>query len=152
MQGARIVLFSVAVAGIAAAVTPAIGGAAPACRPTVAPADEARLARLIDSKRRATPVNRVSRLSALRRAGRAKSLDMARGGAFSHASGMSWAAGHAAGQNIAMAPTVAVAFRAMLNSRPHRRNMLAPGWRFDGVGAARDCSGQIYFTVNFLGR
>lgn len=152
MQGARTVVLSVAVAGIVAAVTPAIGGAAAACRATVAPADEARLARLIDSQRRATPVTRVARLRALKRVGRAKSLDMARGGSFSHASGMSWAAGHAAGQNIAMAPTAVVAFRAMLKSRPHRRNMLAPRWRFDGVGAARDCSGQIYFTVNFLGR
>ena len=75
---------------------------------------------------------------------------MAGGGAFSHASGMSWAAGHAAGQNIAMAPSAAIAFRAMLNSPPHRRNMLAPGWRFGGVGAARDCTGEIFFTVNFL--
>jgi uncharacterized protein YkwD len=151
MQAARTAVLSVAVAGIAAAVTPAIGVAAAACTPTVAPADEARLAHLIDSQRRAVPVTDVARLPALKRVGRAKSLDMASGGAFSHASGMSWAGGHSAGQNIAMAPSATVAFRAMLNSPPHRRNMLAPGWRFGGVGAARDCAGQIYFTVNFLG-
>lgn len=150
MQVARTVVLGVAVAGIAAALVPAIGAAAPACSPTVAPADEARLAQLIDAQRRAAPVAGVTRLPELRRVGRAKSMDMADGGAFSHASGMSWAAGHAAGQNIAMAPTAAIAFRAMLNSPPHRRNMLAPGWRYGGVGAARGCDGQIYFTVNFL--
>lgn len=151
MQGARTAVLGVAVAGIVAALAPAIGAAAPACSPTVAPADEARLAQLINAQRHAVPVAGVARLPELKRVGRAKSMDMASGGAFSHASGMSWAAGRAAGQNIAMAPTAAIAFRAMLNSPPHRRNMLAPGWRFGGVGAARDCDGQIYFTVNFLG-
>ena len=60
------------------------------------------------------------------------------------------AEGRAGGQNIAMAPSAAIAFRTMLNSPPHRRNMLASAWRFGGVGAARGCDGQIYFTVNFL--
>ena len=64
---------------------------------------------------------------------------------------LSWAGGHAAGQNIAMAPTATDAFQAMLNSPQHRaqhaRSRLAAT---SGVGAARDCAGQIYFTVNFL--
>jgi uncharacterized protein YkwD len=75
---------------------------------------------------------------------------MAGGGAFSHSDSLTWAAGRAGGQNIAMAPSAAIAFRTMLKSPPHRRNMLEAAWRFGGVGAARGCDGQIYFTVNFL--
>lgn len=149
MQGSRIAALAVA-AGLAAAALPSLGAAAPACTPSVSPAAEARLSKLINAERRAVPVAAVTRLAELRRAGRAKSLKMAGGGAFSHSDSLSWAEGRAGGQNIAMAPSAAIAFRTMLNSPPHRRNMLASAWRFGGIGAARGCDGQVYFTVNFL--
>lgn len=150
MQGRRIAALGATAAGLIAAALPSTGAAATACTPSVSPKDEVTLAKLINAQRRAVPVPVVSRLAELRRAGRAKSLNMAGGGAFSHADGLSWAAGRAGGQNIAMAPTAAIAFRTMLKSPPHRRNMLDSSWRFGGVGAARACDGQIFFTVNFL--
>lgn len=150
MQGRRIAALGATVAGLIAAALPSIGTAAPACAPSVSPSDELKLAKLINAQRRAVPVPVVTRLAELRRAGRAKSLSMAGGGSFSHSGGLSWAAGRAGGQNIAMAPSAAIAFTTMLKSPPHRRNMLDSAWRFGGIGAARACSGQIYFTVNFL--
>ena len=126
MQGRRIAAIGATVAGLIAAALPSIGTAAPACAPSVSPSDELKLAKLINAQRRAVPVPVVTRLAELRRAGRA------------------------GGQNIAMAPSAAIAFRTMLKSPPHRRNMLDSAWRFGGIGAARACSGQIYFTVNFL--
>ena len=50
-----------------------------------------------------------------------------------------------------MAPNVQAAFQMMLDSPPHRRNILGGEWRFTGVGAARDCAGLTYYTVNFAG-
>ena len=32
----------------------------------------------------------------------------------------------------------------------HRANMMAREYRLTGVGAARDCTGLIYFTVNLM--
>lgn len=150
MQGSRIAALGAVAVGLVAAALPAIGAAAPACTPSLSPAAEVRLSQFINAQRRAVPVPVVTRLAELRRAGRAKSLKMAGGGAFAHSDSLSWAGGHAGGQNIAMAPSAAIAFRTMLKSPPHRRNMLASAWRFGGVGAARGCDGQIYFTVNFL--
>ncbi len=150
MQGSRIAALGAVAAGLVAAALPSLGAAAPACTPSLSPGAEARLSKMINAERRAVPVAAVTRLAELRRAGRAKSLKMAGGGAFSHSDALTWAEGRAGGQNIAMAPSAAIAFRTMLNSPPHRRNMLASAWRFGGVGAARGCDGQIYFTVNFL--
>lgn len=139
------------IAGLAAAVAPAAAGAAPACdRPAVVPADEAALTAMINQARRAQGMPRVARHAALRKAGRRKSLQMAGGGAFSHEGAMSWARGRAAGQNLAMAPDARTAFRAMLASPEHRKNLLARAWRFTGVGAARGCDGVVYFTVNLM--
>lgn len=150
MRGVRIAALGATALGLIAAAVPALGAAAPACTPSLSPADEVRLAHLINAQRRTVPVPVVTRLAELRSAGRAKSLQMAGGGPFSHSNAMKWAEGKAGGQNIAMAPSALIAFRSMLNSPPHRRNMLASAWRFGGIGAARGCNGQIYFTVNFL--
>jgi uncharacterized protein YkwD len=150
MQGSRIAALGAVAIGLAAAALPSSGAAAPACKASLSPAAEVRLTKLINAQRRAVPVPAVARRAALRRAGRVKSLKMAGGGAFAHSDSLRWAQGRAGGQNIAMAPSAAVAFRTMLKSRPHRRNMLAAPWRFGGVGAARACNGQIFFTVNFL--
>jgi uncharacterized protein YkwD len=140
----------VAVAGLAAGLLPTAAGAARACTPVVVPADEAALTAMIAAKRRAAKLPKVVKDTTLLKAGRRQSLTMARGGAFTHTGAMAWAQGRAGAQNIAMAPTPDVAFRAMLASPAHRRNMMAKEWRYTGIGAARDCSGQVFFTVNFL--
>jgi uncharacterized protein YkwD len=146
--------FGMAVAGLAAAFLPAAGGTAAAqaaCKPTAVPADEAAMIQLIAAERRAAKVPKLSRDGVLAKAGRSKSMQMARGGAFSHSGGMGWAAGRSGAQNLAMAPTVQIAFRSMMDSPPHRRNILGSAWRLTGVGAARDCSGQTFYTLNFAG-
>lgn len=137
-----------AMTGVCAGLAPAIAGAAPACTPALAPADEALLTGLINAERRAGGIPKVVKQAELQRQGRKTSMAMARGGNFSHSGAMSWAQGRPGAQNIAMASSAIDAFQAMLNSPAHRQNMLAPGYRLTGVGAARGCSGEIYFTVN----
>ena len=85
------------------------------------------------------------------KAGRKKSLQMARGGKFAHSGSMAWAQGRSGAQNIAMAPSPQLAMKAMLASPAHRSNIRSGEWRVTGVGAAADCQGQIFFTVNFAG-
>ena len=139
-----------AVAGVCAGIVPSVGAAAP-CTPVLSPADEAILTSLINAQRRAEKVPKVVKQAELLKQGRKKSMAMARGAAFTHSSGsMRWAKGRAGAQNIAMAPSAAEAFQAMLNSPAHRANMLARACRLTGVGAARDCTGQIFFTVNLM--
>lgn len=56
-----------------------------------------------------------------------------------------------AGENLAMAPTVGLAHRGLMNSPGHRRNMLDPRFRKVGIGAV---DGGIYgkmFTQSFSG-
>lgn len=148
-------------AGVGAAlaglvVTGAPGGAGAAtppesCAPALAPGPEREMTVLIAERRRAVEAPKVKGDARLLRAGRAKSRAMARGARFAHAAGLPWTKGRAGGQNIAMAMTASDAFRAMLGSPGHRANITSRAWRFAAVGAARACSGRVYFTINFLG-
>jgi len=149
MRGILRAGLALATTGVCVGLVPAIGAAAP-CTPTVSPAEEAALTGLINAQRRAEKVPKVVNQGELLRQGRKKSIAMARGGAFAHAGGMDWAQGRKGAQNIAMAPSAAVAFQAMLDSPAHRANMLSAAYRLTGVGAARDCAGQIFFTVNLM--
>ena len=152
MRGALRTGLGVAVAGLAVGLIPTAATAAPACKPTAVAADEAAMTAMITAQRKAAKVAKVAKDPVLWKAGRQKSLEMARGGKFAHSSGsMRWAQGRSGAQNIAMAPNAQVAFQMMLDSPPHRRNILAGEWRFTGVGAARDCNGLTYYTVNFAG-
>lgn len=148
MRGTLRAGLALALAGLAVGGVPALG--ASACRPAVSPADEALLTGLINAERRAEHVPKVVKRAELLKQGRKKSLAMARGGSFSHAGAMAWAQGHRSAQNIAMAPSAIDAFQAMLNSPEHRANMMSKDYRLTGVGAARDCGGQIFFTVNLM--
>ena len=105
---------------------------------------------LIAAERRAVRAPKVRNHKALLRAGRKKSVVMAKGGKFAHNRSMPWAKGRAGGQNLAMGSSAAQAFTAMRDSAAHRRIMRDRDWRFAGVGAARDCEGLVFFTVNFL--
>ena len=140
-----------ALTGLVAAFTPTAASAAPACPVTPAAADELTLTAMINQSRRSEGVAKVARDRVLRAAGRRKSMAMAGGGAFAHASGkLPWADGRAAGQNIAMAGSPTAAFQAMLQSPGHRQNMLASDWRYAGVGAALRCDGMLFVTINFM--
>lgn len=148
MRGALRAGITIALTGLVAGAVPALG--AGTCKPAVSPADEAVLQGLINAERRAEHVPKVTKRVTLLKQGRKKSMQMARGGVFSHAGAMAWAQGHRSAQNIAQAPSAIDAFQAMLNSPEHRANMLSRDYRLTGVGAARDCTGQIYFTVNLM--
>lgn len=151
MRGTLRAVMTLATTGLVAGTAPAIGAAAPECRPSASPADEAALIGMINTQRRAEGVRAMATKPELQRAGRTKSMAMARGAAFAHSGALSFAGDRAAAQNIAMAPSAAQAFRAMLNSPPHRRNLLAKVYKLTGVGAARDCAGRMFFTINLMG-
>jgi len=141
-----------AVAGLAVGLLiPTAAAAQTACEPVAVPASERALTTLIAAERKAAKVGKVSKDAVLIKAGRKKSLKMARGGKFAHNGSMAWAQGRSGGQNLAMAPSAQLAMQAMLASPPHRANIRSGEWRLTGVGAAADCKGQIFFTVNFAG-
>jgi uncharacterized protein YkwD len=142
----------VAAAGLAAAALPSAAGAAPACPASLSPADETSLTAMINATRASAGVAKVKKDQVLWAAGRRKSMAMANGAAFAHSTSgkLPWADGRAAGQNIAMAPSPAAAFQAMLQSPGHRANLLASAWRFTGVGAAMRCDGMVFFTINLM--
>jgi uncharacterized protein YkwD len=152
MRSALRAWIGAALAGAAAAGWPGSAVSAPdACKVRPAVAEERTMNRLIAAQRRAERVPKVKGDAKLLRAGRAKSLAMAKGGRFAHSGALPWARGRAGGQNIAMAPSATAAFEMMLVSPGHRSNIVARGWRFAAVGAARSCGGQVFFTLNFLG-
>ena len=151
MRGALRTGLGIAVAALAAGLLPSAAGAADACRPAASPVSEASLQKLIAAERKAARVGRVAKDPVLVKAGRKKSLKMARGGKFAHSGSMAWAQGRAGAQNIAMAPTPQLAMQAMLASPSHRSNIRDSAWKVTGVGAATACDGQIFFTVNFAG-
>lgn len=154
MRGALRAGCGAALMGLSLVAIPGTASAAraPVCTPVPAQADEAQMQRLITAQRRVEKVPKVKGNVALRKAGRAKSIAMAKGGRFAHESVLPWADGRSGGQNIAMAATADVAFQAMLESPGHHANIVGRDWRFTGVGAARGCDGLVYFTLNFLGR
>ena len=142
--------FIAALIGVSAGLVPSLGAAAP-CAPALSPPDEAILTQLINAERRAEKIPKVVKQAELLNQGRKKSMAMARGAAFAHSSAaLRFANGRAGAQNIAMAPSAAEAFQAMMDSPAHRTNMLSREYRLTGVGAARDCNGQIFFTVNLM--
>src|SRR3954447_1336710 len=148
------VVLSAVLAALAALLVP--GGASAVsvsgCGAALDPANEAALNAMIAKVRKAQGVAKVTTDPALTNVGRRKSMAMANGAAFAHSTTgkLPWAKGAAAGQNIAMAPSAAAAFQAMLDSPGHRANLLAPGWRFSGVGAAVRCDGMVFFTINLM--
>ena len=59
----------------------------------------------------------------------------------------------AAGENIAMGqPTAASVMTAWMNSPGHRANILSKNYTEIGVGVAKNTSGTIYWTQDFIGR
>ena len=152
MRGAPRTGRGVAVACLAVGLLiPSAAVAQSACKPAASPSSEKALTAMIATERKAAKVAKVAKDPVLVKAGRQKSLKMARGGKFAHNGSMAWAQGRSGAQNIAMAPSAELAMQAMLASPAHRANIRSGEWRITGVGAASDCTGQIFFTVNFAG-
>ncbi len=137
-----LILLSMAVTGVDRA------DAASCARGAVSPGAEAAMLKLINARRSSAGQAPVRSSAGLRKAGRRSSTAMARGAAFAHGS-LSWARGRGAAQNLAMAPRPGAAFTAMMGSAEHRRNLLGP-FTHIGVGAAGDCNGLTYYTINLL--
>lgn len=135
----------IALAAVLAGASPA--GAATCVPGNPGPSAESRIVELVNAERRAVGLRPLRTSPRLRARARATSRLLATGAAFRHGS-LSWARGVPGAQNLAMAPTPWSAFSGMLDSPPHRRNMMGPRWRTVGVGAAGDCRGSIYFTLN----
>jgi uncharacterized protein YkwD len=130
-------------------------GAAPAqasaCVPgNPGPSAESRMVEFVNAERRAAGLRPLRTSPRLRARARSTSSLLAQGAPFRHGS-LSWARHAPGAQNLAMATSTWSAFVGMLESPPHRRNMLGTRWRSIGVGAAGDCNGLIYFTLNISG-
>ena len=123
--------------------------AASCAKGSVSPAAEAAMLKLVNARRSNAGQAPVRISTGLRKAGRRTSSAMARGAAFAHDS-LRWARGRGAAQNLAMAPRTRAAFAAMMGSADHRRNLLGSRFTRIGVGAARDCNGLTYYTINLL--
>ncbi|MBU3189059.1 CAP domain-containing protein [Clostridium bowmanii] len=101
--------------------------------------------------------------SALSNVARTKSEDMRDNNYFSHTSptygspfdmmkkfGITYTA---AGENIAMGqPTAASVMKGWMNSPGHKANILSANFTEIGVGVAKDASGTIYWTQQFIGK
>jgi uncharacterized protein YkwD len=139
------------IAGVAIALPATASAATASCTARLSTGDEITMTALINQKRGAQGLRTTSRNAPLTTIGRRKSMEMAGGGAFAHdGDGLPWAKGRAAGQNLAIGTTAKQAFQAMMHSPEHKDILLAPEWSLSGVGAAKDCAGHIFFTVNFL--
>lgn len=149
-----------AIAGFAAApATPPLaakptsppGGSSACDAPTTVPQAEKALVRMVNRRRAQAGVQRLTGDGALRGAARRHSRLMARRGVFAHSASLEWAQGRPAGENLAQAPSPGLAMTAMVTSPDHLRNLLDPGWRWIGIGAADDCAGAQLYTVNLMG-
>lgn len=123
--------------------------AASCAKGSVSPKAESTMIKLINSRRSKAGQAPVRRSSGLQKVGRRSSRAMARGADFAHDS-LRWARGRGAAQNLAMAPRPQTALAAMMKSADHRRNLMGSSFTRVGVGAARDCGGLTYFTINLL--
>jgi uncharacterized YkwD family protein len=97
----------------------------------------------------------------LGRSARLKSQDMADNDYFAHQSprygsptamiseqGVSY---HVAGENIAVAGSVAEAHSGLMGSPGHRKNILLPQYTMIGIGIVKSGSGGLIITQHFAG-
>jgi uncharacterized protein YkwD len=139
---------AIAVAGILVA-----GGPAPS--PAQATTDsENRLFRKINQARENHDRRPLRLNQALSRKAHRHSARMAEEGAIFHHSCLScllsswdW---DAIGENVGVGSTVGGVHRALMDSRPHRRNILSRAFTKVGVGVVRS-GGRVWVTEIFLG-
>jgi uncharacterized protein YkwD len=137
-----------AIIGPAAAVLPTSAVAAPGCAVDAAPAAEASITAMTNATRGSRGLVKLRRDDFIGDAARSWSARMGRTGAFEHST-LSWRRGRNAGENIAQAPSAGSAYQGLLDSPPHRENILERAWRFVGIGAVR-CDGTLFVTMNLM--
>lgn len=128
-------------------------------RPTAAPSLEAEMLRLVNQERAAAGLAPLVMDERLRQVARAHSTDMFQRGYFSHytperdspfdrlqAADISYLA---AGENLALAPSVEAAHRGLMNSPGHRANILSPSFRRIGIGALDGGLRGVMFSQEF---
>ena len=120
---------------------------------------EARMLELLNDERRKAGLRPLVRDPAIDEVARGHSADMLRRGYFAHDTpeGRSpfdrMRAGNvafiAAGENLALAPTVNLAHQGLMDSPGHRANILRPEFGRVGIGALRADGRGRMFTQNF---
>ena len=127
--------------------------------PAIDAASEDRMFQLLNDERRKAGLRPLVRDPAIDQVARAYSTTMLQRGFFSHetpegqspfdrmrAAGIDFVV---AGENLALAPTVALAHQGLMDSPGHRANILRPEFGRVGIGAAvADGRGRM-FTQNF---
>lgn len=129
---------------------------------TVLAAEEQRMWELVNQERARAGLPPLQLDLDLVRLARSKSEDMVRLGYFGHFSptygspfAMMERAGIAyryAGENLAGAPTVEIAHRALMASPGHRANILSPHFTHVGIGVVQGGPYGRMFTQMFVGR
>lgn len=127
--------------------------------PETDPSAEEQMLRLLNDERTRLSLTQLVRDSTLDAAARAHSVDMLQRGYFAHetlegrtpldrmrAAGSQFSF---AGENLALAPTVALAHQGLMESPGHRANILGPEFRRVGIGAARADGRGRMFTQSF---
>jgi uncharacterized protein YkwD len=114
-------------------------------------ASETAVFRLVNVERRRRGAAALKRDLLLTRDARRHDAWMARTLRFEHPeSGLAFAKGAPASQNLAFVSNPRSAVAGFVRSAPHRENMLPARWRRAGVGALQ-CRGMILVTVNLVG-
>lgn len=114
---------------------------------------ERRLLKMVNRVRVNRDVPRLRTRERVRRKAHRHSAKMADAGTIFHVGCLSCLLPNGfntIGENVAMAPTLRGAHRALMKSRPHRRNILNDDFRIAGFGVVRR-GGYVYVTQRFLG-
>lgn len=127
--------------------------------PSLSPEEEEGMLALLNQERTTRGLQPVVKDDELRSLARGYSLDMFQRGFFSHytpegldpfdrmiAAGIEY---QAAGENLALAPTLHMAHTGLMNSPGHKRNILDPSYKKVGIGAYKDPRYGIIFTQEF---
>ena len=127
--------------------------------PAIVPKAEMEMLRLVNEERAQHGLPALVMDETIRDVARQHSVDMFQRGYFAHNDpegntpfdrmrdgGVSFLM---AGENIAIAPTVSIAHRGLMDSPGHRENILRPQFSRIGIGAARDNRYGIMFTQKF---
>ena len=128
-------------------------------QPRVDEAAEARMLELVNQERAKAGLGAVTADSTIREVARAYAAEMFQKGFFSHVNlegetpfdrmRQGGARFLAAGENLALAPTVEVAHEGLMNSSGHRANILNGRWRRVGIGVTDGGMHGKMFVQNF---
>jgi uncharacterized protein YkwD/uncharacterized membrane protein required for colicin V production len=122
-------------------------------------ADEQQMLGLVNQERISHGLRTLTLNTKAREVARAHSQDMLQRGYFSHITPEGFSpfdrlkagkvAFGSAGENLALAPTLALAHQGLMNSPPHRANILNPAYRTVGIGVLDAGPYGVMVTQNF---